>query len=101
MDAIDARLIVGGDLGYDDDEMRANLDGLVAAGITHIIDCREEWSDEGFVAEHAPHITYLQAPHDDNGFRASKGWFDLGVDFAMDAFENAGAKVYIHCHMGV
>lgn len=101
MNVIDQRLIIGADLGFDEKEMKQNLGRLVEMGVTHIIDCRIEWSDEEYVAERAPEIKYLQAPHDDNGSRASAKWFDLGVDFAKEALNDEEAKVYVHCHMGV
>jgi dual specificity phosphatase 3 len=102
MDVINERLVVGADLGYGDEEMKQNLDRLLELGVTHIIDCRVEWSDEEYVGKHAPQVAYLQAPHDDNGVRAARAWFDMGVDFALKALEaDPDAKLYVHCHMGV
>jgi protein-tyrosine phosphatase len=101
MNGVESRLVVGADLGCGDEEMKQNLDELVAMGVTHIIDCRVEWSDEEYVARHAPQIAYLRAPHDDNGVRAAKSWLDKGVDFALAALEDPNAKLYVHCHMGV
>lgn len=101
MNVVESRLVVGADLGYGDEEMKQNLDELVAMGVTHIIDCRAEWSDEEYVAKHAPRVAYLRAPHDDNGVRAARAWFDNGVDVALEALAERDAKLYVHCHMGV
>lgn len=81
---------------------RGDVAGFVAdAGVTHIIDCRMEWSDEEVVAAHAPGVAYLHHGVDDAGQRMPDWWFDEGVAFALDALARPGTKVFAHCHMGI
>jgi hypothetical protein len=59
--------------------MIEHLRDIEDAGITHIIDNRIEWTDEAFVLEHSPKISYLHNPQDDAGQRMPDSWFDRGV----------------------
>ena len=96
------RVATGADLPYDDLAALVRLDAWTAAGITHVIDCRIECSDEPFVAAHAPGVAYLHNPADDAGQRMPDNWFDRGVAFAFDALAaDPGARVLAHCHMGI
>jgi hypothetical protein len=90
-------LAVGGDL-----EPRLAADQLAdidALGITHIIDCRIEWSDELFVARQAPHLGYLHHGMDDAGQDVPGAWFDAAM--AWIAAAGPDAVVLTHCHMGI
>ncbi|MGH8991304.1 MAG: dual specificity protein phosphatase family protein [Acidimicrobiia bacterium] len=101
-DFVTERLATGGDLHWREDRALADLAGLVAAGITHIVDCRMEWNDEALVARHAPGVAYLHADVDDIGGRQPDWFFDRGVAFALDALAaDPAAKVLVHCHMGI
>jgi dual specificity phosphatase 3 len=97
------QLFTGGDLPLHlgGDAMLAHLLEMRAAGITHILDNRIEWSDEQFVATHAPDLRYLHNGQDDAGQRMPDTWFDRGVSFALTALENPSNKVLAHCHMGI
>lgn len=101
IDFVTSRLATGGDLPPGEAAALAALNDLVEAGVTHIIDCRLEWSDEGFVAQHASGITYLHHGVDDAGQRMPDWWFDEGVAFALDTLSRPGTKVLTHCHMGI
>ena len=82
----------------------AVLAALVAiqdAGITDILDNRIEWSDQEFVAAHAPDMYYLWNGQDDAGQAMPDQWFFDGVDFALTALQDPGAQVLAHCHMGI
>ena len=96
------RVAVSGDLDTDDvDAGRAQLAGWVAAGITDIVDLRGEWSDEAFVARHAPGVAYHWIGTDDDGHGQSDEWFTAGVTTTLAALADPSRKVMIHCHMGV
>jgi hypothetical protein len=96
------RLAVGGDLDPDEDVALAQLHDLVDRGVTHIVDVRIEWTDEAFVAEHAPQVSYLHHGMDDVGQSVPGRWFDVGVGFALDALRSSeDAVVLTHCHMGI
>jgi dual specificity phosphatase 3 len=94
------QLLVGGDLSMHDPEAADQLDELVTAGVTHVVDVRIEADDSQFVAAFAPDVTYLHHGVDDRGQRIPATWFDRGVDFAVDAIEH-GRVVLTHCHMGI
>ena len=94
-------LLVGGDLDTRDVELAASqLDELVEAGVTHIVDARIEWSDEQWVTERVPGIAYLHHGMDDAGQQVPGSWFDIGVSWAIEAMAQGGT-VLTHCHMGI
>ena len=95
------RLFICGDLPHDPDGFRRMLQEWVDAGITHIVDVRGEWSDESRVADKHPHISYAWLPTHDNGGGQDADWFEQGVETICDALADPGARVVIHCHMGV
>jgi dual specificity phosphatase 3 len=98
---VTAQLVVGGDLDTNDVALAtAQLRELVEAGVTHVVDARIEWSDEQWVAEQAPGVSYLHHGMDDAGQRVPAAWFDTGVAFAMEAIDQGGT-VLTHCHMGI
>lgn len=101
IDFITDRLATGGDLPADVDLAVADLADLVDVGVTHIVDCRVEWSDEELVAALAPGLSYLHHGVDDAGQRMPGRWFDAGVAFVLAALEEPGTKVLTHCHMGI
>jgi dual specificity phosphatase 3 len=96
-------LFTGGDLPLHlgSDAMLLHLQEMQDAGITHILDNRMEWSDEAFVASHAPDVHYLHNGQDDAGQRMPDSWFDRGVSFALAASHIPGSAVLAHCHMGI
>ena len=73
----------------------------VDAGVTDIVDVREEWTDEKLVRQFAPHIRYHHlGTHDDGGAQDAE-WFTEGLAALHDALTHGGARVVVHCHMGV
>jgi len=70
-------------------------------GITHVVDCRMEWTDSDVYAEHAPTVSYLHHPQDDAGQRMPDAWFDKGTRWVGDALDVPGSQVLVHCHMGI
>jgi len=95
------RLAVGGDLSPNFALARRQLDELLAAGITHIADLREEWSDETLVKTWAPQVHYLHHRVADAGQAIGGVWFDELADWVDAALAEPGSKVLVHCHMGV
>jgi len=100
MQFITPRLATGGDVGFHD-EVVANIGDLVDAGITHVIDMRQEWSDEAVFAVHAPGITYHWIPMDDAGQTEGATTWQLVSDAASAALANPDTKILVHCHMGI
>jgi predicted protein tyrosine phosphatase len=94
------QLAVGGDLDSSLLVALRQLDELVAAGVTHIVDVRIEASDADLVARRWPHVRYLHHGIDDMGQRVPAEWFEETAGFALDAIAEGGV-VLTHCHMGV
>jgi len=95
------QLLVGGDLDAQDRQLATRqLEELVRAGVSHVIDARIEWSDEDLVAELAPGIAYLHHGMDDAGQKVPGAWFDVAVTWALEAVDQGGT-VLTHCHMGI
>lgn len=100
LDVLTDWLATGGDLHGDEAIARRDLEGLVAVGVTHILDLRQEWSDEAFVALHAPQVRYVHLGVDDAGQRLPDEWFDAGIALA-ERVRGAGGLLLAHCHMGI
>ncbi len=98
---VSERLAVGGDLSPNFGLARRQLEELVAAGITHIADLREEWSDETLVKTWAPQVHYLHHRVADAGQAIGGVWFEELADWVDAALTVPGSKVLVHCHMGV
>lgn len=95
------RLAVGGDLAPEFSLARKQLQDLVDAGITHIADLRDEWSDEALVKGWAPAISYLNHRVEDAGQAIGREWFEELNSWVSRALAKPGTKVLVHCHMGV
>jgi dual specificity phosphatase 3 len=93
-------VVVTGDLHHDPDAALEQLAGWVDAGVGGIVDCREEWTEEDFVAVHYPQVTYVHVGVDDHGGSQPDDWFDEGVDGALEVL-GRGEHVVVHCHMGI
>lgn len=100
VDVVADGLATGGDLHAEVEVAIGEIAALVEMGVTHVLDVREEWSDQELVAHHAPQITYVHLGVDDAGQRLPDAWFDAGLAVAADA-EAAGGLLLAHCHMGV
>ena len=94
-------LSVSGDLDPDRRLGATQLDGWDRAGVTDVLDVRGEWSDEERVAERVPSMRYWHLPTHDNGGAQDDRWFAGGVAAAHAALEHPGARLLVHCHMGV
>jgi protein-tyrosine phosphatase len=97
----DSRLIITGDLPHPIADRTALLQQWADAGVTDIVDCRIERTDETFVADLQPHIRYHWVGVDDDGGYQPDSWFDEGVAAAVEALRDPDAIVLVHCHMGV
>ena len=92
-------LATGGDLSFDPELAAEQVEDIVRAGITHIIDMRKEDSDEAIWEREG--IKYLHlGVNDAHGYHIPHSIFDAGVEFARQA-EIEDGKVLAHCHMGI
>lgn len=94
-------LVLSGDLHELRHRAEAQLENWRAAGITAIIDVREEWTDAELVAEVAPGLQYWHVGTHDDGSRQDDAWFDAGLDAYRAAMTEPGARLLVHCHMGI
>ncbi len=100
MDWLTPDLAVGGDLSHDIYEAMGQSQWLERQGVTDIIDCRGEWSDETLVLDQTANIRYHHLPTDDHGGQLDPEWWDRGIAIARSVVERGGT-VFVHCHMGV
>jgi predicted protein tyrosine phosphatase len=88
------RLAVGGGIWIESKMIEA-----VRLGITHIIDMQIEFDDTPLGLEHG--VEVLWNPTDDDFTAKPAELFRTGVDFAMEALDKPGSKLFIHCAAGV
>ena len=88
-------LYLCGDLPPNPDLAAEQLEMWRAAGITDIVDVREEWSDAELVADLAPEIRYHHLGTHDNGGTQSPRWFAEGLDALHVALQDPYAKVLV------
>ena len=88
------RLALGGGIWTDE-----KMDEVSRAGITHIIDMQIEFDDTELATPYG--ISVLWNPVDDDFEPKPAEVFQRGVDFALQAFDDPGTRVYIHCAAGV
>ena len=88
------RLAVGGGIWTEEKMIE-----VVRAGVTHIIDMQIEFDDTPLADPYG--IRVLWNPTDDDFRRKPHDLFQRGVEFALEALDDAEAKVFIHCAAGV
>jgi len=88
------RIAVGGGIWTEDKMME-----VARAGITHIIDMQIEWDDTRMAQPYG--IKVLWNPTDDDFRPKPPELFQRGVQFAMQALDDAESRVFIHCAAGV
>jgi protein-tyrosine phosphatase len=88
------RIGVGGGIWNAD-----NMTAVSRAGITHIIDMQIEFDDTPLAEKHG--IAVCWNPVDDDFEPKDREVFVRGVEFALAALEESGAKLFIHCAAGV
>lgn len=89
------RLATGAAVSSDDDVIQ-----LINAGVTHVIDCRNDFDDNALLAKH-PQIAYLFNGTPDDLLPKPPDWFQRSIEFALPAFIKPGNKVYAHCAAGI
>jgi protein-tyrosine phosphatase len=76
------------------------VEQLVRAGITHVIDCRDSFTDMALFARQ-PHISYLWNGTPDDGMPKDSIWFRTSLEFALPALSTPNRRIYAHCAAGV
>lgn len=88
------RIALGGGIWND-----GNMAVLAQAGITHVVDMQIEFDDTPLGVRHG--VRVLWNPTDDDFEPKAHELLERGVEFALEALNDPGARVYIHCAAGV
>jgi len=88
------RIAVGGGIWNEE-----KMSEVARAGITHIIDMQIEWDDTALARPYG--IRVLWNPTDDDFRPKPAELFQRGVDFALEALDDAESRLFIHCAAGV
>jgi protein-tyrosine phosphatase len=76
-----------------------NMAEVARAGITHVIDMQLEFDDTPLAAPHG--IEVLWNPTDDDFQPKTPDIFERGVEFGLNALDEPGSRIFIHCAAGV
>lgn len=88
------RLAVGGGIWT-----AQNMNEVARSGVTHILDMQIEFDDTALAEPHG--ITVLWNPVDDDFQPKSPEVFERGVEFATQALDEGGTKLFVHCAAGI
>jgi len=88
------QIAVGGGIWND-----AKMIQIFRAGITHIINMQIEFDDRPLAQPYA--LSVLWNAVEDDFLPKPPEVFEKGVDFALNAMRDPGAKVFVHCAAGV
>lgn len=94
MSWVTGRIAVGGGIWTAE-----HMEQVARAEITHIVDMQIEFDDTALALPHG--ITVLWNPIDDDFQPKSPEVFQRGVDFALEALDQPGSKLFVHCAAGV
>jgi len=91
---VTGRIAVGGGIWGDE-----NMSDVAKAGVTHIIDMQAEFDDTLLAKPYG--IKVLWNATDDDFQPKPAELLQRGVDFALEALDEDGTKLFIHCAAGV
>jgi protein-tyrosine phosphatase len=91
---VTGRIAVGGGIWNAE-----NMAAVARAGVTHIIDMQIEFDDTALAEPYG--IEVLWNPVDDDFQPKKVEVFRRGVEFAIEALDQPGTRLYIHCAAGV
>jgi protein-tyrosine phosphatase len=75
------------------------MEELAQAGVTHVLNMQIEFDDRPLAEPRG--VRVLWNPTDDDFLPKPPELLKRGVDFALEALRDPGARVYIHCAAGV
>jgi protein-tyrosine phosphatase len=91
---VTGRIAVGGGIWTAE-----NMAQVARAGVTHIIDMQIEFDDTALALPYG--ITVLWNPIEDDFQPKTPEVLQRGVDFALEALDEPGTKLFVHCAAGV
>jgi len=77
-----------------------DVEVLVNAGITHVIDCTSDSYETTLAFAQHPALSCLWNPTPDDGAYKGPDWFRPSIEFGMMAMGMTETKLYAHCHGG-
>jgi len=77
----------------------ADVQQLLAAGVTHILDVTSDEDDTQWLSGFG--VPYLYNPTPDDGAQKPASWWQASLAFAAGASGTLGTCVYAHCSAGV
>lgn len=92
---ITSRVATGAALSSEQD-----VQTLIDAGITHVVDCRAEYDDASLFKAY-PQIMYLWNGVNDDGQPKPPSWFNKSIVFALNGLSLPKTRLYCHCAAGV
>lgn len=91
---VTGRIAVGGGIWTAE-----NMAAVARVGVTHIVDMQIEFDDTALAKPHG--INVLWNPIDDDFQPKPPEVFQRGVEFALNALDQKGSKLLVHCAAGV
>ena len=91
---VTGRIAVGGGIWTAE-----NMAAVARTGVTHILDMQIEFDDTALAKPHG--IEVLWNPIDDDFQPKPPEIFQRGVEFAVNALDGKGTKLFVHCAAGV
>jgi protein-tyrosine phosphatase len=91
---VTGRIAVGGGIWTAE-----NMAEVARMGVTHVLDMQIEFDDTALAKPHG--IKVLWNPIDDDFQPKPPEVFQRGVDFALNALDGSGTKLFVHCAAGV
>ena len=76
-----------------------NMEELAQSGITHVVNMQIEFDDRPLAEPYG--VQVLWNPTDDDFLPKPPELLKRGVDFALAALQDPGARLYVHCAAGV
>ena len=76
-----------------------NMEELAQSGVTHVVNMQIEFDDRPLAEPYG--VRVLWNPTDDDFLPKPPELLKRGVDFALAALEDPGARLYVHCAAGV
>ena len=76
-----------------------NMEELAQTGVTHVLNMQIEFDDRPLAGMHG--IDVLWNPTDDDFLPKPPELLKRGVDFAQQALNDPGTRLYVHCAAGV
>lgn len=94
------QLWTGGDLPEPLSDAAAHVRAWARRGISHVIDCRSEWTDQALIEAVEPTVRYTHIGIDDGGQRVPNAWFEAVAGAAIETIRSGGTAL-VHCHRGI